>query len=383
MENSASIDKISDLPDEVLCHILSFLPIKQAFSTSFLSKRWAPLFKLLTSLHFDDESVGDEENFLRFRQLVDTVTLSTQIIKTFHLKCRSKHWRDDRYNVDRWIETAKQHPVENFQLISRFNCISLPPNIFRFSTLVVLKLMSVKVVGDISADLPSLQTLQLNDVCFENKECFNKLLFGCPILRTLRTSIYYIKKEEDEGVRLSTEWFQSLSNLNTADIDIDAFDVPFRVISNVKILMLTVKNRLPEINSYYGGFPVFQNLTDLNLCFYKFNHWNDVIEVLQYCPKLQILSIFKLAVKKHLSINWKYPSSVPECIASHLISCTINYEGWKGELEFSKYILQNAQLLEMMKVNIGHSSYSRLNRDPSEELTSCPIISPKCILVVD
>ncbi|GAU44403.1 hypothetical protein TSUD_246290 [Trifolium subterraneum] len=295
MENSESIDRISDLPDEVLCHILSFLPIKNAFSTTFLSKRWAPLFKLLTSLHFDDESDGDEEKFLRFRRLVDTVTISTQLIKTFHLKCRSRHWCDDRYNVDRWIETAKQHPVENLQLISRFNGISLPPNIFRFSMLVVLSLMSVKVVGDISVDLPLLQTLQLNAVCFENKEYFNKLLSGCPILRNLRTSVYYIKKEEDEGVRLSTEWFKSLSNLNAADIDIDAFDVPFRVISNVKILMLTVKNRLPEINSYYGGFPVFQNLTDLNLCFYKFHHWNDVIELLQYCPNLQILSIFKVS----------------------------------------------------------------------------------------
>jgi hypothetical protein len=240
MENSASIDRISDLPDVLLCHILSFLPIKQAYYTTFLSKRWAPLFKLLTSLHFDDESVRDEEAFLRFRRLVDTVTLSTQLIKTFHLKCRSIHWRDDRFNVDSWIETAKQHPVENLQLIS--NGISLPPNIFRFSTLVVLNLMGVKVVGDVSFDLPSLQALQLNAVYFENKENFNKLLSGCPILKILGTSVYYIKKEEDEGARLSTEWFKTLPNLIQAFIDFDAFDVPFRTISNVKNLMLTVRN---------------------------------------------------------------------------------------------------------------------------------------------
>ena len=37
-------DRISDLPDEIICHILSYLPPKQIALTSLLSKRWKPLW---------------------------------------------------------------------------------------------------------------------------------------------------------------------------------------------------------------------------------------------------------------------------------------------------------------------------------------------------
>lgn len=37
-------DRISDLPDEILHHILSFLPSSQIALTSLLSKRWNPLW---------------------------------------------------------------------------------------------------------------------------------------------------------------------------------------------------------------------------------------------------------------------------------------------------------------------------------------------------
>ncbi|MCI14417.1 F-box/LRR-repeat protein, partial [Trifolium medium] len=137
MEDSAAIDRISNLPDDLLCHILSFLPIENAFSTTILSKRWAPLFRSLTSLHFDDESIHAEETLRRFSRFVDTIILSTKLIKTLHFTCGSIHWRDTRCNIDGLIESAKQHPVENLQFTSStFLGVSSPPNIFTFSTLV-------------------------------------------------------------------------------------------------------------------------------------------------------------------------------------------------------------------------------------------------------
>ncbi|GAU44398.1 hypothetical protein TSUD_246240 [Trifolium subterraneum] len=348
-KNSVRVDRISNLPDELLCHILSSLPTKIALKTTILSKRWTPLYKLLTSLRFDDESVHDLKVFRGFCRFVDAVMLSTQLIKTIHI-------------------------------ISKFETMPLPPSIFSFGTLVVLKLKRLKVVGDISVDLPSLKTLYLIHIYLKNKDNFNKLLNGCPILENLQTHIYLI--EQDQGdVRLKT-----LSNLITADIV--AFDVPFRAIYNVQILKLRMKSRLSESDSYCKDFPVFQNLINLSLYFCYFRHWNDVAEVFQYFPKLQILNIFKMAIDKHLTINWKYPNSVPECISSHLRSCTINYEGWNDELQFTKYILQNAQLLEVMKIYAAgyfspNSLYPEPNLRPLEELPSCPILSPKCKLLID
>jgi hypothetical protein len=148
----------------------------------------------------------------------------------------------------------------------------------------------------------------------------------------------------------------------------------------------------------------------MELNIYHFQHWDDIVELLQCCPKLQILSIKKVnffcfcgllicvpsflwvyftnlifvyvlqsALNRDLSVNWTYPNHVPECISSHLRSCTINYEGWKDELQFTKYILLNARLLEVMKININRKS----DRRPLDELSSCPMISSECKVLID
>lgn len=57
----------------------------------------------------------------------------------------------------------------------------------------------------------------------------------------------------------------------------------------------------PEINSYFKGFLVCQNLIHLELYFYIFHHmdnvveWDNVVVVLENCPKLQILVIEKVS----------------------------------------------------------------------------------------
>jgi hypothetical protein len=256
MENSAPIDRISNLPDELLSHILSFLPTKLAFTTTVLSKRWIPLFKLLTTLHFDDESFSNKD---AFPSIVERVVLSTELIKTFYLNCDAKH--ENRFNL--WIleklqqlgtfhnliKTVKRHPVENLHIVSWY--ISFPLSIFIFPTLVVLKLNYSKVVsiGNISVDLPSLKTLHLIKVYFKNNGNFNKLLNGCPILQDLQTDhIYYLYREE--GVRLKT-----LSKLMRANID--ASDVPVKAIYNVQFLQLKVRyfdTKFHWINIMYVPF---------------------------------------------------------------------------------------------------------------------------------
>jgi len=89
------------------------------------------------------------------------------------------------HQFDSWIGNAKRDPVENLQIISKTCVIHLGTSIFRFPTLVVLKLKTLKVVDDISVDLPLLKTLHLDRVRLKNKQHFNKLLYGCPILEDL------------------------------------------------------------------------------------------------------------------------------------------------------------------------------------------------------
>ncbi|RHN69892.1 putative F-box domain-containing protein [Medicago truncatula] len=104
-----AVDRISDLPDEILCHILSFLPTILAFTTTVLSMRWTPLFYLLTVLcfNFNDETVKNDNSFNHFCRFIDTLMLSprgsNQPIKTFNLNCLYSYRKlNSPSNVSAW-----------------------------------------------------------------------------------------------------------------------------------------------------------------------------------------------------------------------------------------------------------------------------------------
>ncbi|AES97686.1 F-box/RNI/FBD-like domain protein [Medicago truncatula] len=166
MKKTAFVDRISNLPDELLSNILSFLPTKQDFSTSLLSKTWAPLCHSLSVLEFDDETNRDDDDECRPR------IYDVNLQKSLHA----------------WVEAAKQRYVEEFNLIAHYT--RLNPIIFTSQTLFVLKLEWLHVENyNFYVDLPSLKILGLKYVCCENQNDFIKLLNACPILQDLH--IFY------------------------------------------------------------------------------------------------------------------------------------------------------------------------------------------------
>lgn len=100
---------INDLTNDLLIHILSFLPIKYAFRTTVLSKQWYPLFYSLAVIRICDNEVYTKKAWVHFRRIVDTVILSKhaleQTLKKFHLDCQSKHWRANSFRCfDTWLK---------------------------------------------------------------------------------------------------------------------------------------------------------------------------------------------------------------------------------------------------------------------------------------
>ncbi|XP_028806333.1 F-box/LRR-repeat protein At3g58900-like, partial [Neltuma alba] len=59
-------DRISNLPDSLLYHILSFLSTKEASAISLLSKRWNSVWLSQPTLDFDDESFSTLLSFVQF-----------------------------------------------------------------------------------------------------------------------------------------------------------------------------------------------------------------------------------------------------------------------------------------------------------------------------
>ncbi|XP_057442205.1 probable FBD-associated F-box protein At1g32375 [Lotus japonicus] len=380
-------DLLSALPDEILRYILSFLPTKFAFTTSVLSKRWNSICYSLTALHFDDKAEEDEETYTRFRRFVDNVLLSPRFqhhpIETLSIVSHSELSRNRcRFNTDEWIEAAKRRSVKNLQLSTVCSQLCLLPGIFTSSqTLVVLKLTGIVMDHGVgSVDLPSLRTLHLNHVLFDQRDDVMKILNGCPIVEDLTVLTPSFE------CPIVTGGFKTLPNLpKVVKAHINAFDVPFNAIPNVEFLQIEdMERRCPDvyIESYYREKPVFRNLINLKLSFVCFPGWVGVMEVLPYCPKLQTLDIEKLVYWHNYQEKWAHTKElVPECVSLHLTTCSIgNYQikGMYDDFDFTAYILQNARVLQVLTLHINrHSDESEKDRF-FKRLSRCSRISPAC-----
>jgi hypothetical protein len=93
------------------------------------------------------------------------------------------------------LEDAKQRHVEEFHFA--LNATTLKPNIFISRTLVVLKLEMVHIARNTSCvHLPSLKTLLLCFVYFENQNNYINYLSACPNLEDLHAyNVYYYEKK--------------------------------------------------------------------------------------------------------------------------------------------------------------------------------------------
>uniref|UniRef100_F6HR85 F-box domain-containing protein n=1 Tax=Vitis vinifera TaxID=29760 RepID=F6HR85_VITVI len=208
-EYEESRDIISNLPDELLCHILSFLPTKFAVGTSILSKRWRYLWASVPILDFDDELwlnpstlVELEERIIMFQNFVDGVLRHSEVscIKKFRLGYRDNNL-DSVYS---WICIALERRVQELDLHLLIDWgVELPPMFFICKTLVVVKL-SCALFLDIPTTvwLPSLKALHLKSVEYSDDDSIQKLLSGCPVLEEL-----VIEREERDN-----QWVVNVSN---------------------------------------------------------------------------------------------------------------------------------------------------------------------------
>jgi len=223
MSKLKDFDRISELPDEILCHIFSFLPTKLAFTTTALSKRWTPLFYSLAVLRFNDETVKNLNSFDHLCRFIDTLMLSprmsNQPIKTFSLKCRFLRRKfNSPYNVSAWVEAAaKLLHVEKFVLmLNHSNNVKLNPIILTSRTLVILKLEQLQIQSDnLCVELPALKTLHFQYVRFKSKNDFMKLLNAFPLLQDLHTSCFYYYEKNEESKSLNPcpclSWLEPVS----------------------------------------------------------------------------------------------------------------------------------------------------------------------------
>nr|UWK23397.1 KUP12.1 [Olimarabidopsis pumila] len=172
---SRKIDLISSLPDEILQHILFFVPTKLAIRTSVFSRRWRHVWSDTPCLFFDDDK-------LHAAAINQTLTRYTapKMMK-FHLKSA---WRYSFHDMDRWIEFAMSRSVENLSLCIDFiDGYKFPDSLYMNSSIKQLS-FQLPTVPRCSVSWTSLKKLSLRYSMLSD-ESFAKILSGSPILESL------------------------------------------------------------------------------------------------------------------------------------------------------------------------------------------------------
>lgn len=279
-EETVGADRISDLPDCLLIHILSLLRTKQAIQTSRLSSRWKLLWTYVPKLNLDIDS------FPKFEcdKVGSIINFECYVYKVL-AKHKAKYLRNFRlkYNLynqkclDRWISTFTTSALNlqelDLQIINFCPtptptdcCWKLPHSIFYCNKLVVLKIEGHIVLDPSSSSsfqLYALKILRLESITFANRDSLVTLLSFCPVLEDL-TLIIGDYKEFKFKIRVPTLKRLSVSYLNKKlEIDtpsLEYFD--FEVMSSLflffcsnhcykllNIYIVVIKISLPAVST--------------------------------------------------------------------------------------------------------------------------------------
>ncbi|GER53335.1 F-box/RNI-like superfamily protein [Striga asiatica] len=219
----ASIDRLSALPDDILSHILSFLPLKTSVSTSALSARWRRLWTYAPNIQ-----LTEEYQLLRFimyslpesnpyhEKFVDVLTKILSQSESHGVNTlRLDMYYFDEHELEARLESAFACNVKTLDLTLRYgsedihlfdegplfylrlNLFDIKMNSGTSKTLVDLRLdlFYIKIkIGTVC--LPALKRLHLGGVTLDGT--LNNLISCCPVLEEF-TVAYYIQCDENMG----------------------------------------------------------------------------------------------------------------------------------------------------------------------------------------
>jgi hypothetical protein len=173
-----------NLPEVVLRHVLSFVPIKDAVKTSVLSKRWEFLWTSNPNLDFGEHLAGKRTLLMNFVERVLYLRDSSDI-KEFVLDFDVQF---DASRVKSWITAAVRRNVQilNIRIRDLRGQFSLPRCVFTCETLTSLELAMpciLKIPPIIC--FSDLKVLSIENVTFLDDYTTQQLLSGLPVLEVL------------------------------------------------------------------------------------------------------------------------------------------------------------------------------------------------------
>ncbi|KAJ0669163.1 putative F-box domain, FBD domain, leucine-rich repeat domain superfamily [Helianthus annuus] len=385
-------DRLSGLPQDILSHILSLIPMKSAVQTSILSKRWRYSWMFVTNLDFDDIHSDPIHGLDILLNFVDRALESRQMSQVELFRLHFSKIRAPVSKVSSWIDWAVRLNVREFDIhVIR---LELPLSLLTCKTLTKLSIglsgRMYHIWGPQSpVNLPCLKTLDIvlwktpfliafnlihgcpviENLSLEVKDCGDEKEFkyNIPTLKRLKLTYAYVTKDVRNkvvlnvpnlvylfvgGVLYSSFVMEDLSSLIEASVSIREkeyrcylLDGLLKGIRGVQSLSLQCASfHLIDISARDLRLPVFSNMKHLELK----DIWEPklILKLLHCSPQLE-----HLCIEKNPNDFWSYPKWVPACVRRSLT--TLKYlkcDGRKYDMELLKYLLRNAEVLKMVTI---------------------------------
>lgn len=396
--DESDLDVISDLPKNITEKILMCLPLQDAARMSILSSKWR--YEWITLPHL----IFDEDFFDAFAE--EQLSISVTTIYQVLLQHKGPILKFTLYDpplescsdINHWIRFLSNTHIQDFtlgifsddphKLPSQFysflqlrhlnlsNCLFKPPPTFKgFSRLVSLEFhgvaLAAEIVGSLISSCPQLEQLTLDDcVTFECLEIdapklrflsfygtFKDICFkNTPLLVKVSISLVY-----DSSEKMEYPLAGEISNLMKVvgclpiieDLEVYAYFLEFLVAGKIP-------TKLPITLAHLK----FLHLAAL--CFDKVDMISCALCLIRSSPNLEDLVIVATTIADALmepSVKFLKGQDKTNCCLNRLRTLEmVLFSGVEPEVEFIKYLLAHATVLET--VTIKHFLKNKIPVEP-------------------
>jgi hypothetical protein len=411
------IDLISLLPNEILGTIISLLPADDGVRTTILSSRWRHLCRSsLLNLHDHDivrskrwryllrcsylRSLDDKRYHKNERQLIAVISkiLSRHEGSTRRLSLSHSYVSDIRDKIHGWLMSPALCHLEEIEILHRHRGVEpddellpLPAVLCRVAPTIraaAFDFCSFPEEAPHGLTFPHLKRLVLQDVAV-SQDTLQGLISGCSVLETLLLNNTWSDESDIRRVLINSP--------------------SLRIIENGYTLEIVIENspRLERVITFWGRYrhsasraytPLFVRVTDTQkveiLCSLRSDmevvlesfrttmrnvrvlvlksrpNLGSIIEFLRCFPFLTKLYITSSLLMCSENDGHSYnPQDPITCLELHLREVVVKrYEGKKPDVNFAKFFVLNAKVLELMKFGVNDCCTDKWRADQHKRL---------------
>ncbi|KAG7537804.1 F-box domain [Arabidopsis suecica] len=435
-------DRISQLPESLICQILSHLPSKETVKTSVLSTRWRSLWLCVPSFDLACWQLPKINDFKSFGdKFFDSNRVSCiHEVKLFIGDTGLRKGVDDvpSYLMP-WFDAAINRKIQHLDAWFPPCSFKMPLRLYTCETLVSLKLFHVTLDGVEFVSLPCLKTLHLKYMWYRKEANFERLVTCCPVLEELKISgcvndnakVFRVLSRSLKKLRIKTDkndqgfgsgfvidaprlCFLRINDKLSESFIITDVDPNAKVDISLSFGLsvideASVLSRRSTIRSFLHGI---SKVRDMTLCrdTFKFICQYSKIELL---PQFGYISSLRVTFRvsdvkwlptflgrfsnlKSLILVWNTNSkkmyskelhqfiysAVQECLLSSLefVDIKTGISGHAAELQLVMFLLMNSTILKKLTVRLNY--YCTDEKHIIKTLLELPRRSTKCKVVI-